>query len=138
MSDHKYDLALREWVQEGLASEASDVDYLYYSYSLNEYRLGKYLLTIDELAAYTHGHILVDMPRLRDISANTGWADRDTYLECSLGEIIGVQTEELRQFGSQPVWRPGHWIVLNLGEVEIVPGSVFTKPIMVGSHDVGD
>lgn len=130
----KYDLALREWDQECLVSDQSDSDYLYYSYSLNEYRLGKYLLTIDQLTGYTIGHILVDMPRLRETGAAKGIVDREDYLDCSLGEIIGVRTEEL--LGN--VWRPGHWIVLNLGEVEIVPGSVSTKPIMVGSHDVGD
>lgn len=122
----KYDLALREWERYGLVSDREDSPFIYYHVDLNEWRLDRYLVTVEQLEIMTQGgwHLFE-----RDASANSGQRD--------MGEIIGLRTEsDLIDDGSFYVGprTPGYWIVSSSGQIEIVPGAETRKPITV----VGD
>jgi hypothetical protein len=121
----KYDMALREWLRFRLVSERSNTDWVYYHLDLNEWRLGKYLLTIDELKNYCAGGYV-----LADIGADSQWLAAPTVH----GEIVGLQTEE--RVGGES--RPGYWIVLNLGEIEIVPGAKGRRPVSLSTNGFTD
>lgn len=126
--EYKFDLALREWRQMSLVSDRSDTDWLYYCDSINEFRLGKYLITFEQLVQYCNGQwALVDHERVD--------ADRSWFVH---GQIIGVQTEEEAGHRPNVVWRPGFWIVLNLGQVEIVPGANARKPASLEGDGIRD
>lgn len=123
----KYDYSLREWVKYGggRVSERSDTDWVYYHIDLNEFRLGKYLLRFDQLEEFCGGgYALTD----------TGESGRWLTEPIVHGEIIGLRTEE-RVSG---VSRPGYWIVLNLGQVEIVPGANHRKPASIVGDGITD
>lgn len=124
-----YDLALREWERIGYVSDRPDSPFVYYHLPLNEWRLDRYLVTLGQLSTMTEGgwHLFES-----DQKANSGWRD--------LGEIIGCKTEgvEYGDFQVEVRRTPGYWIVLNLGQIDIYPGSVSRKPITVDTNAVGD
>lgn len=132
----KYDLALREWERYGLVSDREGSPYVYYHGGLNEWRLDKYLITEEYLAKTTlGGWHLIDSADIRRLAIDSIYT-RESTLSVSKGEIIGVKTEGLHEVADGVFARtPGYWIVLNLGQIEIVPGSNTLKPITVDSRE---
>lgn len=131
---NKYDLALRVWERIGYVSDREGSPFVYYNPGLNEYRLDRYLITEEKLTEMTTGGWwLIDKEKAIPVVEAGG-----KLTDISFGEIIGCKTEGVIQ-NDRGEWQglgtPGYWIVLNNGQIDIVPGSVSRKPIRVVVND---